>query len=132
MTARRKKDPRYIPNPRLSRNTSVDPSGNKLLAKIAAIPPMEDPVGDGEIEFRHRVISVEEKFRAELDDEARARLGAMPESGGGAEGKYEPQLVSLGWWVVLDGWPVALRFSTGKPSIEAGDTLALVARIIKA
>lgn len=123
---------RDTPNPRLSRNTSDDPSGEKLLAKIASVKPMPDTFDKSdERQFFHRVLAVEERFRSELDDEARAKLGAMPDAGGGTEGKYEPMLISTGWWVVLDGWPVAMRFGAGKPDIEPGDSLVLVARTIK-
>jgi hypothetical protein len=121
---------RDVPNPRLSRNTSDDPSGDKLLAKIAGIAPEPESTDIAEAslerEFRHRILKVEERFREVLTDEAKAKLGAADDNG-----KYEPSQISTGWWVVLDGWPVAIRFGSGKPDIEPGDTLALVARTVK-
>lgn len=82
-----------------------------------------------EREFRHKVLKIEERFRALLTEEAAAKLGTMrPDAGG--EGKYEPTMISTGWWVVLDGWPVAMRFGSGKPDIQPGETLALIARRI--
>lgn len=83
-----------------------------------------------EREFHHKVLKVEERFRAELTEEAIAKLGVMPGAEAGAEGKYEPTMVSTGWWVVLDGWPVAMCFGSGKPDIQSGETLVLIARRI--
>jgi hypothetical protein len=83
-----------------------------------------------EFEFHETVAKVEERFRPELTDEARARLGAMPGSGGGEEGKYQPEMVSTGWWVVLARFGIAVRFGSMKPDIVAGDTLVLIARRI--
>lgn len=83
-----------------------------------------------EFEFHEVVAKVEERFRAEMDDEARARLGAIEGSGGGNEGKYEPKMVSTGWWVVISRFGVAMRFGKLKPDIVAGDTLVLIARRI--
>lgn len=83
-----------------------------------------------EIEFHEVVAKVEERFRAELDAEARARLGAIPGSGGGTEGKYEPKMVSTGWWVILARFGIAMRFGKLKPDVVAGDTLVLVVRKI--
>ena len=117
---------RDTPQPRLTRNTSDDPKGEKLLAKIARIPPAADVEIGLEREFSHVILRVEERFRDVLDDEARAKLGAADDNG-----KYEPSQISTGWWVVLDGWPVAMRFGSGKPDIEPGDTLVLVARVVK-
>lgn len=119
---------RDIASPRLSRNTSDDPKGDKLLAKIARIEPAAEP-SEAEREFYHLVLRVEERFQDVLDDEAKGKLGADGEDG--EKAKYEPTQISTGWWVVLDGVPAAIRLGSGKPDIEAGDTLVLVARTIK-
>jgi hypothetical protein len=79
-----------------------------------------------EFEFHEVVAKVEERFRPELDEEARKRLGGTDTQ----PGLYEPCQVSTGWWVVLARFGVAVRFGSMKPDIIAGDTLVLIARKI--
>lgn len=76
---------------------------------------------DREFEFHEVVGKVEERFRPELDQEAAERLAGTSESAG----KYEPKMVSTGWWVVLTRFGVSIRFGNLKPDIQAGDTLVL-------
>lgn len=72
-----------------------------------------------DIEFHEVVAKVEERWRPELDDEARKRLIGTED----VPGKYEPKMVSTGWWIVLARFGVAICTGKFKPDIAPGDTL---------
>lgn len=78
-------------------------------------------------ELAEIVVRVEERFRPELDQEAKEKLRGTDTY----QGKYEPKQVSTGWWVVLQRFGVALSFGATKPDIDPGDTLVLVAHRIQ-
>lgn len=74
------------------------------------------------IEFHEVIAKLEERFRPELDDEAKARFGGTAEH----PGKYEPTMVSTGWWMVLARFGVAVRVGSTKPDdLAAGDQVVL-------
>jgi hypothetical protein len=75
-----------------------------------------------DVEFHAKVLKVEERF----DRVYKKTFGEAKTEG---EGGYDQ--VSNGWWVVLEGWPVAIRFGNLKPNCEAGDTIAMEWRIYK-
>lgn len=69
-------------------------------------------------EFRAIVRKVEERHVRHYDKKA------------SGEAKVESQLeyttTSSGWWVLLEGWPIAIRFGDLKPVVEPGDTMCIV------
>lgn len=77
-----------------------------------------------EFEFQAIVTDVRERFQKRYD----------PEKAGDA--KTESQMadaseeVSIGWFVALAQYGIAIYFGKQKPDIEKGDTLCLVARKI--
>lgn len=80
-----------------------------------------------DMEFHAKVLRVEQRTKrvykqgfAEAKIESKAKEHVEDEPLGG-------------WWLVLEDWPVALRFGSGelKPDIEPGDMLVLTASVLK-
>lgn len=75
-----------------------------------------------DVEFHAKVLKVEEKFERVYD---KSFGDARTESQAG----YTE--VSTGWWVLLEGWPVSLRYGKLKPDCEPGDTIVMEWRVHK-
>ncbi len=73
-------------------------------------------------EFRAVIRKVEERFARSYDVE---KLGEAK-----AESQVEYKTISTGWWVLLEGWPVAMRFGNLKPLVKEGDTMCIVMHVI--
>lgn len=74
-----------------------------------------------EVEFHAKVLKVEERFTKVYDAE---KVGKVEH---GQE--LESTQVSNGWWIVLEGWPVAMRLGSMKPHIEPGQTMIIEMRV---
>lgn len=72
-------------------------------------------------EFHAVVRKVEERFAKVFDAE---KVGSVQHGQ-----QLESTEVSTGWWVVLDGWPVAIRFGKLKPHVEKGQTMIIDMRV---
>jgi hypothetical protein len=75
-----------------------------------------------EYEFHARVLKVEERYTKTYDAE---KVGNAK-----VEAQMEGEDVSTGWWVVLEGWSVAIRFGKLKPNIEKGQTMIIDMRVM--
>jgi hypothetical protein len=73
-------------------------------------------------EFRAIVRKVEERFARSYDAK---KLGEA-----NVESQAEYTTTSTGWWVLLEGWPVAMRFGNLKPLVKEGDTMCIVMHVI--
>ncbi len=80
-----------------------------------------------EYEFRATVKKVDERFQTVVQ---RAEEYGEAKSEGKAADATEQ--VSMGWWVSLAEWPIAIRFGKLKPDIEPGDIMCIVMRKIPA
>lgn len=68
--------------------------------------------------FKCRVSKVEERF------ERRYREGSLADARTESQVEYEE--VSIGWFVSLEGWGVAMKWSDHKPGdIAAGDQMII-------
>lgn len=72
-------------------------------------------------ETRAKIMRVEERYSRTYDP---AKMGEAK-----VESQAEFAQVSTGWWVVLDGWPIAIRMGDAKPDdLAEGDTLSITMR----
>jgi hypothetical protein len=74
-------------------------------------------------EMRTKIRKVEERFTRAYDP---VKVGEAK-----VESQAEFTEVSTGWWIVLDGWPIAIRMGDGKPGgLAVGDTMSITIRKI--
>lgn len=74
-----------------------------------------------EVEFHAVVLKVEQRTTKIYDD---PKFGEAQ-----TEAEAAPRLEPNGWWVVLDGWPIAIRFGNLRPHVEPGDTMIIQMRV---
>jgi len=74
------------------------------------------------VEFHARVRKVEERYQKIYDN---PKFGTAE-----TEAQAAPREVSTGWWVVLDDWPIAMRFGSLRPHVEPGDVMVIEMRVL--
>lgn len=67
-----------------------------------------------------RVIRVEERFERAIVDSS-----AYGDAKSEAKAMDATQEVSTGWWIILEGWPIAIGVGREKPDLSAGDIMVL-------